>query len=67
MLLHKLVQNGDGVQVPAGDFIALRVQSPGPELAVLAQDELVGEAVFQHVFVVVHIVVGEDEGLFALG
>ena len=67
MLLHEFVQNGDGVQVPADDFIALRVQAPGGELAVISDDELVGEAVFQHVFVVVHIVVGEDEGLFALG
>ena len=67
MLLHKLVQNGDGVQVPADHLAALGVQTPGPDFSVLPQNQLVGQAVLQHVGVVVGVVVGEDQGLFALG
>ena len=66
MLFHKLVQDGDGVQVPGGHLIALGVLAPGGDLAVLADDQLVGKAVLEHIVVVIGVVVGEDQGLFAL-
>ena len=67
MLLHKLVQGGDGVQLPAGDLLAVRVQPPGCDLSAFVQNQLVGEAVVQHVGVIVGVVIGEDQRLFALG
>ena len=66
MLLHELVQHGDGVQVPAGDLVPLGVQAPGPDLAVLAENELVGKAVLQHIGVIICVVIGEDYRLFPL-
>ena len=67
MLPDELVQNGDGVQILGDDLVALGVQAVAPDQAVVTDDEFVGEAVLDHIIVVVHIVVGDDEGLFALG
>ena len=67
VLLHKLVQDGDGVQVPADYLVPLRVQAVGGDFQVLPDDELMGKAVFQHVGVVIRIVVAEDQGLLSLG
>ncbi len=66
MLLHELVQNGDGVQVPGDDLRALGVLAVGGDLSVLPENQLPGKAVFQHVGVVVGVVIGEDQGLFPL-
>ena len=66
VLLHELVQDGDGVQVPADHLVALGVLAPGGDLAGLADDQLVGKAVLEHIVVVIGVVVGEDQGLFAL-
>ena len=66
MLLHELVQDGDGIQVPADHLVALGVYAPGPDLAVLADDQLVGKAVLQHIGIVVGVVIGENHRLFAL-
>ena len=66
VLFHKLVQDGDGVQVPGGHLIALGVLAPGGDLAILPDHQLVGEAIGKHIFIVVGVVVGEDQGLFAL-
>ena len=66
MLLHKLVQDRDGVQVAADYLLSVGVQAPGPDLAVLTDDELIGKAVLQHVGVVVGVVIGEDQRLFPL-
>ena len=67
MLLHELVQGGNGVQLPGNHLFALGVQAPGGDPAVLVQNQLVGKAVFQHVGVVVGVVVGQDQGLLPLG
>ena len=67
MLLHELVQNGNGVQIPAHHLVALGVLAPGGDLPVLIQNQLVGKAVFQHIRVVVGVVIGENQRLFSLG
>ena len=67
MLFHELVQNGDGVQVPADHLVPLRVQAPGGDFQILSNNELVGKAVFQHVGVVIRVVIAENQGLFPLG
>ena len=67
VLLHKLIQDGNGVQVPANHLVALRVQTPGGNLQILPYDELMGKAVFQHIGVVIRVVVTENQGLFPLG
>ena len=66
MVLHKLVQNGDGIQIPGNHLIALRVLAPGGDFAVVPQDELPGEAVGEHVFIVIGIVKGEHQRFFPL-
>ena len=66
VLLHELVQDGDGIQIPGNHLIALRVLAPGGDLAVISQNQLPGEAVGEHVLVVVGIVKGEHQGLFPL-
>ncbi len=65
MLFHKLIQNGNRVQIPGGHFIPLRVQAPGPDLSVIADHQLIGKAVFQHIGIVIGIIVGKNQGLFA--
>ena len=67
VLLHEFVQNGHRVQIPADHFLALGVLAPGPELAVLPDDQFICEAVGQHVLIVIYIIVGEDQRLFTLG
>ncbi len=67
MLLHELVQGGNGVQLPGNHLFALGVQAPGGNPAVLIQNQLVGKAVFQHIGVVVGVVIGQDQGLLPLG
>ena len=66
VLLHELVQDGDGIQIPGNHLVALRVLAPGGDLAVIPQNQLPGEAVGEHVFVVVGIIKGEHQGLFSL-
>ena len=66
MLPDKLVQNGHGVQILRDDLVALRVQPIAPDETVLSQEQLVGKAILEHIVIVIHIVIGEDQGLFAL-
>ena len=66
VLADELIQDGQGVQVLGDHLVALGVLAPAPEEAVVSKDELVGEAVLEHIVIVVDIVVGEDEGLLAL-
>ena len=58
--------NANGIEIAADHLIALRVNAPRTNFSILAKNQLVGETVFQHVLVVVDIVVGEDDGLLSL-
>ena len=66
MFPNELVQNGDGVQILRDHLVALRIQAVAPDQAVVPDDELIGKPILDHVIVIVHIVVGDNEGLFAL-
>ncbi|MPM47855.1 hypothetical protein SDC9_94576 [bioreactor metagenome] len=65
MLPHELVHQSDGIQILRNDFFAVAVQTPAPDLSVVSQDELVCKAVLEHVVVVIYVVVGNDDRLFA--
>ena len=67
MLLYELVQDSYGIKILGYDLVALGVETVAPYISVVTYYELVGESVFEHVLVVIHVVVGEDHGLFALG
>ena len=55
-----------GMAIPGDHLVALGILAPGGDLAVLPDDELPGEAVGEHVFVVIGVIEGEDQGLFPL-
>ena len=68
MLQHELIQDGGGVQLLGEEgLLGEGVGALGPDLAVLPQHQLGGEALGQHVVVVIHVVKGDDQGFLALG
>ena len=67
MLQHELVQDGGGVQVLGEEgLLGVGVGTLRPDLAVLPHHQLGGEALLQHIGVVVHVVEGDHQGLFPL-
>ena len=66
MLPDELVQNGDSVQILRDNLIALRVQTIAPDKTIVPDDELVGKAILEHIVIIVYIVIGENQRLFAL-
>ena len=64
---HEFVQNCGGVQVLGQKgLLGIGVGALGPDLPVLSQHQLGGKALVEHILIVVHIVKGDDQGLFPL-
>ena len=68
VLQHELVQDRGSVQILGEEGLAgVGIGALGPDLAVVSQHQLGGEALSQHVVVIVYIIKGDNEGLFSLG
>ncbi len=66
VLQHELVQDRGSVQILGEEGLAgVGIGALGPDLAVVPQHQLGGEALSQHVVVIVHIIKRDDEGLFS--
>ena len=66
MRTDKFVQNGNGVQVLGIYVVALGVFAIAPDLTVVPHQKLISKAIFYHVGIVIHVVKGENQGLFPL-